>query len=287
MPNYLQKIILLSLLIILGYGIFIKIKLNIQSNQISKISQQTRCIQNENNKLKNELQKTTKTIETIASYFESMQPSSNQRANSIKERLSERIETMEKALSNTQLIRSAKIAEQLNKIQSIRNICDKEDLSSISTIGNQIHQLIILEQLMDQLPFGAPFINTFRKTSGFGNRKNPVNGKISFHGGIDMASELNATIYSTANGVVKFAGSRGSYGNIVEIDHGNNISTLYAHLSKTLVKKHQKINKNTAIGKMGSSGRSTSPHLHYEIRINKERIDPNKFLTITKNESSK
>uniref|UniRef100_A0A2C9LKC2 DNA topoisomerase 2 n=1 Tax=Biomphalaria glabrata TaxID=6526 RepID=A0A2C9LKC2_BIOGL len=118
--------------------------------------------------------------------------------------------------------------------------------------GNNVMYLKDDKELTDYL-LRSPFNGTFRRTSKFGNRTNPFGNTISFHHGIDMASELNAAIYSTGKGSVIFAGKKGSYGNVVEIDHGNNIKTVYAHLSRVFVSKNQQVSKNTKIGIMGSS----------------------------------
>ena len=98
------------------------------------------------------------------------------------------------------------------------------------------------------------------------------------HTGMDIASYRNAPIVATADGKISFAGRRPGYGRVVEIEHGYGFKTRYAHLDKTYVKRGQKIEKGEKIAGMGSTGRSTSTHLHYEVMFEKSTLNPEKFL---------
>ena len=98
------------------------------------------------------------------------------------------------------------------------------------------------------------------------------------HTGIDLRGETGEPVHATAAGKVTIAGREGGYGNMVEIDHGNGLATRYGHLSEIDVKVGQTVRIGEVIGKIGSTGRSTGPHLHYETRINGEAVDPQKFL---------
>jgi murein DD-endopeptidase MepM/ murein hydrolase activator NlpD len=115
-------------------------------------------------------------------------------------------------------------------------------------------------------------------TSGFGGRVDPFNGRLAIHTGVDFRGDYGATVRATAAGKVTIAGPMGGYGKMVEIDHGNGLSTRYAHLSAIAVQEGQTIESGAVIGAIGSTGRSTSPHLHYETRIDGEPIDPLRFL---------
>ncbi len=117
-----------------------------------------------------------------------------------------------------------------------------------------------------------------RITSTFGWRRDPFTGKRRFHGGVDIANWPGTPIYATASGVVKFAGWKGGYGIVVAIQHKYGYETVYAHLSREIVRVGQKIRKGQLIAYMGRTGRATGPHLHYEIRINGERINPLRYL---------
>jgi murein DD-endopeptidase MepM/ murein hydrolase activator NlpD len=115
-------------------------------------------------------------------------------------------------------------------------------------------------------------------TSPFGIRRDPFLGTPAMHTGIDLRGEVGKSVHATADGTVKNAGWDGGYGNLVEIDHGNGISTYYGHLSQIDVTVGQIIHAGQIIGKIGSTGRSTGPHLHYETRIDGEPVNPQKFL---------
>ena len=118
----------------------------------------------------------------------------------------------------------------------------------------------------------------YRVTSTFGSRKDPVNGKTSAHYGMDFAAPLRTPVMSTAPGKVVFAGWKGRFGRVVEIDHGFGIRTRFAHLRKILVKVGQKVGHREKIALLGSSGRSTGPHVHYEILVDGKPHDPKAFL---------
>ena len=98
------------------------------------------------------------------------------------------------------------------------------------------------------------------------------------HHGLDFGGQKSTPIVATAEGVVSYVGRRGTYGRVVEIDHGHGFKTRYAHLNKTFVKRGQKVDKGFKVGGMGSTGRSTANHLHYEIHFQGRAYDPNKFL---------
>lgn len=137
-----------------------------------------------------------------------------------------------------------------------------------------------LEQVRSQarkLPFNNPSPAS-DITSRFGNRLDPFLGRLALHAGIDFRASVGTPIVATAPGTVITAGRNGGYGNMVEIDHGNGITTRYAHLSNILVNVGDKITSGEAIGRSGSTGRSTGPHLHYEVRLNGEAVDPMRFL---------
>ena len=118
----------------------------------------------------------------------------------------------------------------------------------------------------------------FDRSSGFGARIDPITGRYAFHPGIDFAGPWGAKVISTAAGTVVFAGYRGGYGNMVEIDHGLGIHTRYGHLSAIMVRQGARVNKGTDIGRVGSTGRSTGPHVHYEILYDNAVRNPSSFI---------
>lgn len=115
-------------------------------------------------------------------------------------------------------------------------------------------------------------------TSSFGNRRDPILGTMAFHSGMDFRAPIGQSVLASAAGTVVKAGWNGGYGQMVEIDHGNGLTTRYAHMSAIAVHEGQKIQPGNIVGKVGSTGRSTGPHLHYEIRRNGDALDPLAFI---------
>jgi murein DD-endopeptidase MepM/ murein hydrolase activator NlpD len=138
-------------------------------------------------------------------------------------------------------------------------------------------KLAALYALVKALPVSAP-LESYDIGSGFGVRGDPINGHSSFHTGIDLRAPYMTPVYATAAGVVIYSGYRDDYGKIVEIDHGNGISTRYAHLHRQTVSVGQRVAAHSEIGLLGSTGRATGPHVHYEVLVNGEPQDPEKFL---------
>lgn len=118
-----------------------------------------------------------------------------------------------------------------------------------------------------------------RISSDFGNRFHPIDKKIKFHGGIDIAVPVGTKVVAAADGIVKFAGWKGGYGNVVVIEHADGSETLYGHNSKLLVIEGQKVSGGEPISLSGSTGKSTGPHVHFEIRQNGELVNPSKVLS--------
>jgi len=121
-------------------------------------------------------------------------------------------------------------------------------------------------------------LSTARFSSSYGSRIHPVTGRRANHKGIDMAAPSGTPIYATAVGTVDMAQWVGGYGNFIKIEHGGDLETRYGHLSKLNVRPGQDVKKGDLIGFVGSTGRSTSPHLHYEVRIAGEAVDPTPYL---------
>lgn len=121
-------------------------------------------------------------------------------------------------------------------------------------------------------------VDSRKITSGFGVRKDPFTGRARFHAGIDFGGNTGDPIYATADGTVTYTGRDSDHGLNIMIKHGNGIMTHYSHLSKILVETGDKVSKGGLIGKMGSTGRSTGPHLHYEVFVNGTHVDPEPYL---------
>ncbi len=141
-----------------------------------------------------------------------------------------------------------------------------------------------LQTAMTRLPLVTPVEHgLYRSTSGFGYRVDPFTGRLAFHAGADLAGDYGTPIMTTLPGRVVFSGNRGPYGLCIDIEHGNGIRTRYAHLKTSLVKPGDFVQFRQKIGTMGSSGRSTGPHLHYEIWFNDVVRSPIRFFDAGRN----
>ncbi len=139
-------------------------------------------------------------------------------------------------------------------------------------------QIDHLNHVLVAVPVRKPVSGEVDMSSPFGVRADPFLGRPAMHTGIDLRGEIGEPVHATAAGKVTIAGSEGGYGNIVELDHGNGLATRYGHLSQIDVKVGQTVHIGQVVGRIGSTGRSTGPHLHYETRINGEAVNPQKFL---------
>jgi len=129
-------------------------------------------------------------------------------------------------------------------------------------------------------------VEVMRKTSHFGYRTDPFQGRRKNHKGLDIAGPIGTPIYATADGIVGRAQWVSGYGKYIEVEHGNAIQTRYGHLSAMNVQSGQRVRKGDVIGFMGSTGRSTGSHLHYEVRIAGEPVNPTSFLEPVTNVSN-
>lgn len=149
--------------------------------------------------------------------------------------------------------------------------------SSIADLDLALDTLEKVKAMALELPIANPAPSQ-KITSLFGNRLDPFFGKLAMHAGIDFRQKTGTEVRSTGAGKVIHAGNAGGYGILVEIDHGNGIITRYAHLSKALVSKGDMVDAGDLVALSGSTGRSTGPHLHYEVRRNGAAVDPMRFL---------
>ena len=161
----------------------------------------------------------------------------------------------------------------------------KAPRSGASAFERQLYRINVARAEINQyshtlvaVPVRKPVIGEVDMSSPFGMRMDPFLGRPAVHTGIDLRGETGEPVHATATGKVNIAGREGGYGNMVEIDHGNGLATRYGHLSEIGVKVGQTVRIGETIGKIGSTGRSTGPHLHYETRIGGEAVDPQKFL---------
>lgn len=161
----------------------------------------------------------------------------------------------------------------------VEPLADSEDTfeASLSNLDNALNRLETVRGAAVALPFGNPAPGR-EISSHFGNRIDPFLGRLALHAGVDFVAETGADVHTTGAGTVISAGISGGYGNMVEIDHGKGITTRYGHLSQILVREGEKVAFGDIVGKAGSTGRSTGPHVHYEVRLNDTPVDPMRFL---------
>jgi murein DD-endopeptidase MepM/ murein hydrolase activator NlpD len=135
-----------------------------------------------------------------------------------------------------------------------------------------------LKALMAYVPLRMPLSGNASITSPFGYRADPFLGRLALHPGVDLIEAYGAEIHAAGAGRVTHAGPMGGYGLMVEIDHGNGLTTRYAHMSEAQVEEGQDVVQGAVVGRIGTSGRSTGPHLHYEVRVDGEPVDPERYL---------
>jgi murein DD-endopeptidase MepM/ murein hydrolase activator NlpD len=148
----------------------------------------------------------------------------------------------------------------------------------LSVLEAQLFEQALKKKMMPtMLPVGSPY-----NASSYGRRIDPFTGQMAMHEGIDFLAEMGSDVHAAAAGVVQFAGFHPQYGYMVDIDHGNDLVTRYAHLSKLFVKEGDVVQRGRRIALSGSTGRSTGPHLHFEVRFRGVAQNPTKFLQMTR-----
>ncbi len=171
--------------------------------------------------------------------------------------------------------------------ESVASIDFKNVISNLDKqLNSREEQLAVLEEVImnrqlrnSSKPRGRPIVKGWT-SSYFGKRADPFTGKIAMHKGMDFAGKEGSGIVAVANGVVTWAGDRYGYGNLIEINHGNGYTTRYGHNAKLLVKVGDSVEKGQVISLMGSTGRSTGPHVHFEVLKNDRQINPAKFVAL-------
>ncbi len=235
-------------------------------------------------------------VSSISSYIANLKfLSEMQEIKAEKHRLTQEIKTVaseKQEIEKERHLLNSKLKSLESKLLSIEDYLSKRGVikssspvggRSIDKASHDLSYLQFLEERADYLhtsirgiPLGYPVYGKI--TSHIGWRKNPFGGGYEFHSGIDIAAPYGSKVLATADGVVVFAGWYGDYGKTVIIRHPSGYLTLYAHLSQIDVKEGQKVKAGDVVGRVGSTGRSTGPHLHYEVIRDNKPIDPYKFL---------
>ena len=148
----------------------------------------------------------------------------------------------------------------------------------LDTLAEEINRFNLNRLAFLGVPIGHPVKGSNRLTSGFGQRRHPVTGRYHHHGGTDFAAPRGTDVFSTGDGVVTFAGTESGYGKTIRIRHMNGIVTLYGHLDRIRVNVGQRVARGLHIGDIGSTGQSTGPHLHYEVRVGSRAVNPMTFI---------
>jgi murein DD-endopeptidase MepM/ murein hydrolase activator NlpD len=154
---------------------------------------------------------------------------------------------------------------------------DEENIDKNIAFNENVSRLFFLENLMNSVPLSSP-VKKYYISSYYGERFDPFLGKESSHFGLDFAGPIDNEVMATSPGVIKFAGRKGNYGNLIEIDHGYKVTTRYGHLKSLKVAKGDIVTRGQIIGIQGNTGRSSGPHLHYEIRYMNKPYNPINFL---------
>ena len=169
------------------------------------------------------------------------------------------------------------ITEKLKNIEEMIGIRPEEE----KDLSHRINQLSLttaqIYHMFKNIPNGSPLKKTVI-TSRFGYRKHPVNGQRDFHPGVDLRAKWGTPVYSTARGIVEYAGKKGNYGKLIIIQHNYGFKTLYGHLSKIKVKMGDFVEKGQLIGYSGNTGLINGPHLHYEVRYLQRPLNPVNFI---------
>ena len=213
------------------------------------------------------------------------------------ENLRGRYERLQKAVNqtNAQLASLQMLAQEVSVAYGIKqNIVGTSDLNSEARLSPTLKEsvaeynflrgsrLSVMEGSYTQR-FHVNVIPSIwpvngRLMGGFGGRTDPFSGEGAYHSGVDISAPAGTPVQATADGRVRFSGFYHGYGRVIMVDHGNNYSTYYAHLSRADVMEGQEIRRGETIGAVGSTGRATGPHLHYEVRIGDSPVNPYRFL---------
>lgn len=166
--------------------------------------------------------------------------------------------------------------QMMKEMHQHMNQLGDASLSQENSFSNLLEQLKEQKNLLAHTPAIRPAEGWI--TSNFAYRQSPFTGKREFHKGLDIANKQGTPIVATADGVISFVGERGSLGKLVIVDHGYGITTRYAHLQTGAKKRGEHVRRGETIALMGDSGRSTGPHLHYEVRLNGVPVNPDQYI---------
>lgn len=260
-------------------------KYNLEDN-LNSVESELRRVTSERNVARLELDRLQGQVTRLQSRLGEIHNSQLSMMTEFSERSAEKIDRLESVIALTgldvdSLIRKTDVplGQGGPLVEVDPEKADEKQLldASVYAFEYQMNRWDALNEVLTRLPLSIP-VKSGRLSSTYGKRKDPVTGRWARHSGIDYAAYFKSPIYSTAEGKVVFAGWKSTYGRVVEIHHGFGVVTRYAHLHKPLVKAGETVSYGQRIGLMGSTGRSTGTHLHYEVLVDGEPRDPMKFI---------
>jgi len=272
----IKKIIFFSVLalILIGVGTFFYIQF--LNNKVNKLKVETEHFKQEMSTLQAtsaSLKKENKQLNVLKEQLVSLIEDNTDKLESMKSHLREVEEIIgigpDINASFADRVQQAKVHEEETKKKIVENIQNEVKKEKVTAIQKAL--------LLNSIPNGKP-LNYRRIASNFGYRIHPVTHKKSFHAGLDLPANYGTPVYAPASGVVVYADKKGAYGNFMLIAHSYGFKTAYGHLSKFAVKSGDYVTKGQKIAYVGSTGRSTGPHLHYEIRYLTKWVDPKPFM---------
>lgn len=238
---------------------------------------------NEKSSIIDELEESNKNKDLELASLKSLNEELYKKTAEVEEKLT-KIDELQRKLEQIADIKSPSRGGTINRDVHLEGINPEKEMDIIGEVLED--KTIELEAFIEGLEVQFEYLESVpdliptsgRLTSKFGNRRDPFSRRIQFHQGIDLANSKGTNIISSGKGVVTFSGYNGGYGRTIIIDHGNEYKTLYAHCSKLLVNVGDKVNKGQLIANMGSTGRSTGNHLHFEIHKDDKPINPYNVL---------
>ncbi len=280
--EFIKHVILWVIFIFILTTIGIYLYIDILNRQVSQAQQRSQVLKSANIKLttqkrelKNKIKEEKEKLHSMNELFISMSDKLHEIEDAIGIGPDINASFFDRVDENVKKIEESKVA-QAKRLQALREETQKK-------IENAKITAIQKAFLINGIPNGKP-LKYRRVSSKFGYRIHPVTKRKDFHAGLDLSANYGTPIYAPANGVVEYAHNKGAYGRFLLIAHAYGFKTAYGHLSKYAVKSGQYVTKGQLIGYVGNSGRSTGPHLHYEIRYLNKWVDPEIFIEWNSND---
>lgn len=230
------------------------------------------------NNLENNVSALTSDKEDLQRHVVSLEEKAKNQLTSAYGELNQRSRTIDSILSALDITPSPQSVAVEDTSQNKGGPFTKVSTKSFESLILKVDQDL---QIIRPIPLGYP-VKAKRISSGFGRRIDPINSQSGFHDGIDLSGKMGSEIKATADGKVIERGHNNTYGKYIKINHGNDFMTMYAHNSKIIARKGTEVKRGDIIALLGNTGRSTGPHLHYEVRHKGRPINPAKFININK-----